>query len=187
MNLNYYLVKKDISSYRLAKEANIPYSTIFDILHHKCDLLDCSARTVMKIAKVLKVKMEDLLEEEKHMDFELFKSQICHNLKRMGATDFLIDVYKTKEIDYYFKKKWYPESFYLLAMADYLSRKNNLPLVKEYDKMRKLTLDETIYPTSVLALYLTHKDKKVLDKAKKEAIPEFLNFNIVEADIDNVY
>jgi len=186
MNLNYFLVEKNISAYRLAKEANIPYTTIFDILHHKCDLLDCSCRTVMKIAKVLHVRMEDLLEEDEFMDFDLFKSQICHNLKRMGDKPFIVDTYKKKEITYYYNKKRYRESFYLLAMVDYLSKRNNIPLAKEFNDIRKHKLERIVYPKSVLAMYAALNDEKILEDAKKNAIPEFLKYNIVEAEIENV-
>lgn len=186
MNLNYYLIEKKISAYRLAKDTNIPYTTIFDILHHKCDLLDCSCRTVMKIAKVLNIKIEDLLKEEDFMDFDLFKSQICHNIKRMGEKNFIIDAYKNKEISYFYKKKRYQESFYLLAMIDYLSKKNKYPISSEYNEIRKHKLEKTVYPKSVLALYAALNDKKVLEEAKKNSIPEFIKYNIVESDIEDV-
>lgn len=62
---------------------------------------------------------------EKRCSFELFKSNVCHRLKEQGDIDFLIETLKEDMIRQYYDKKWYPESFYLLAMVDYISRENN--------------------------------------------------------------
>lgn len=58
---------------------------------------------------------------EKRCSFELFKSNVCHRLKEQGDIDFLIETLKEDMIRQYYDKKWYPESFYLLAMVDYIS------------------------------------------------------------------
>lgn len=60
---------------------------------------------------------------EKRCSFELFKSNVCHRLKEQGDIDFLIETLKEDMIRQYYDKKWYPESFYLLAMVDYISRR----------------------------------------------------------------
>lgn len=68
---------------------------------------------------------------EKRCSFELFKSNVCHRLKEQGDIDFLIETLKEDMIRQYYDKKWYPESFYLLAMVDYISRENNVPKWRE--------------------------------------------------------
>lgn len=68
---------------------------------------------------------------EKRCSFELFKSNVCHRLKEQGDIDFLIETLKEDMIRQYYDKKWYPESFYLLAMVDYISRENNVPICIE--------------------------------------------------------
>lgn len=50
----------------------------------------------------------------------------------------------------YRDRKWYPESFYLLAMADYLCRENDLPVCQDYDDIRKYKLAEPIYPRDIM-------------------------------------
>lgn len=60
---------------------------------------------------------------EKRCSFELFKSNVCHRLKEQGDIDFLIETLKEDMIRQYYDKKWYPESFYLLAMVDYTVEK----------------------------------------------------------------
>jgi hypothetical protein len=58
-------------------------------------------------------------------EFETFKSAICHKVKDMGDMDFIIEILESEEIRRLFQKGWYPESLYLLAMADYLCREND--------------------------------------------------------------
>ena len=111
----------------------MPYATLNDICHEKTQLTKCSAETVYKISQALDISMEDLLAPylEKRSRFENFKSAICHRVKEDGDVNFIIDVLKSDDIRRYFKRKWYPESFYLLAMVDYLSRLNNVPLASD--------------------------------------------------------
>ena len=82
---------KNISRYRLSKNSDIPYTTLTDILSGKADLNKCRAETVYKLAKVLGVSMEELLEPcfVKRTSFEPFKSNVCHKLKELGDIDYL--------------------------------------------------------------------------------------------------
>ena len=54
--------KQNITKYRLAKKSGVPYSTINDICSGKAQLEKCSAETIYRIAKVLGVSMESLIE-----------------------------------------------------------------------------------------------------------------------------
>ena len=84
-------------------------------------------------------------------------------------------------------REWYPESFYLLAMIDYLSRENGLPLCQDYEDIRSCALLEPLYPRD---FNLTAKLNRSLDLRKQsmeEAIPEFKRFNIIESEIRDVY
>jgi len=121
------------------------------------------------------------------MKFEFFKSNVCHALKRMGDINFLIDVLQSTQIQDYFEKEMYLESFYLLAMVDYLSRIHNMPIAVEYDYIRRYKLDRTIYPASIIAQCLIFENEEPKKKCIKECIPEFLKYNIVENEIHNVY
>ncbi len=56
------LKERDITVYRLAKDSGIPYATVNDICNGKTRLEKCSAETIYKLAKALKVTMETLLE-----------------------------------------------------------------------------------------------------------------------------
>ena len=188
MFINDILQSKKISKYRLAKDSGVPYSTVADIVSGKTRLEKSSAEVVYKLAKALDVSMEELVEPyvDKPLSFELFKSNVCHGVKRMGDIPFILDVLESGIIWEYYDKKKYPESLYMLAMLDYLSRINEVPLVTDFDDLRHARLKETIYPSSVIAEYNIHNDEGVREKAKADAIPEFLRFNIVEGDIRNV-
>ena len=123
---------------------------------------------------------------ENRIDFELFKSEVCHRLKELGDTEFIISILESNAIRKYYDKHWYPEALYLLAMLDYVSRVNAVILCADYDDLRTKKLQETIYPSSIIAQVLVTGDETIKNKAIAESISEFIRFNIVEKDIRDV-
>ena len=124
---------------------------------------------------------------EQRCGFELFKSNVCHRLKEQGDIDFIIDTLEKDEIRRYYDRAWYAESLYLLAMLDYVSRLNDVPLCSRYDDLRACRLQKPVYPASVLmAAAVSSKGEDIMAQARRAAIPEFLQFNIIECDIRNV-
>lgn len=188
MNINELLAQRGMTKYRLAHDSHVPYSTLNDICKGKTNLAKCSAETVYWLARTLQVSMEELLAPcfEKRCPFELFKSNVCHQLKESGDIGFLIETLESESIQAYYKKGWYPESLYLLAMVDYISRENNVPLCEDYDNLRKMKLTEAVYPAGILAICAATHDESPKEEARKEAIPEFLRFNIIESEVRNV-
>ena len=89
---------------------------------------------------------------EHRPSFENFKSTICHMVKDMGDLDFIIDTLESDKIRKLYQKRWYPESLYLLAMVDYLSRENDLPVCNEYNDIRASRLEKPIYPASIITM-----------------------------------
>lgn len=118
--------------------------------------------------------------------FEVFKSNICHFVKDKGDIDFLIDILENNEIRSLYNRGWYPEAFYLLAMADYLSRINDVPVCTNYNDIRSQRLKETIYPVSVVLSDTAMHTDRYKEESRKNAIPEFLRHNIVECDVRDV-
>jgi transcriptional regulator with XRE-family HTH domain len=175
--------------YRLAKRSGVPYTTVREICNGKTGIEKCSGETLYKLAKALDVTMEALVEDamEHRPGFEWYKSQVCHLVKSMGDIDFLIDTLESGKIRELYNKGWYAESLYLLAMTDYLSRENELPLCAEYDDMRRARLQRTVYPAGVLGMCAAFKSDESKSESLREAIPEFLRHNIVEAEVRNVY
>ncbi|MCC8127380.1 MAG: helix-turn-helix transcriptional regulator [Clostridiales bacterium] len=182
------LAERGMTKYYLSKSSNIPYTTLNDICNGKTSLAKCSAGTVYRLAQELHLSMEELLEAEnqERCSFELFKSNVCHKLKNLGDINFLIETLESNDIRIYYRKKWYPESLYLLAMVDYISRENNVPLCEEYNDLRGQRLADRIYPAGIIALCAVEKDDTPKEEACKSAIPEFIRFNIVESEIRNV-
>lgn len=195
MYLNDLLEERGMTKYRLAKESGVPQTTIVDICSRKARIEKCSADTIYKIAKVLNVSMESLIEQEieggslkpQRSSFEVFKSNVCHLVKDKGDINFIIDVLSSDEIRALYERQWYPESFYLLAMVDYLSRENKVPLCTNYNDIRGERLQEVIYPAGAILSDVAMKTDKHCKECMENAIPEFLNFNIVESEVRNVH
>ena len=186
MYFNELLKEKNITQYRLSKTSGVPQATISDICNGKVKIENCSAGTLYKIAKAMNLDMESLLEPSllKRIDFDLFRSNICHELKELGDIKFIIQTLEDDDITLYFSNKWYPECLYLLAMLDYISKENNVPICDKYDYIRKYKLDSPVFPASINALAMT-TDKKIKEKAIKESIPEFRRYNIIEKEVRN--
>ena len=186
------LKEKNMSMYRLSKESGVPQATINDICSGKADMEKCAVGTVYRLAKVLNVSIEDILEssrEEYRSSFETFKSNTCHHVKDMGDIDFMIHVLESDEIRSLYEKHWYPEALYLLAMLDYLSRVNDVPVCTKYNDIRTRRLKNPIYPIYPAGVLLTSevmKTEEAKRKAEKKAIPEFRRFNIIESEVRNV-
>ena len=179
MTIQDILQEKNMSVYRLAKTSHIPYATVNDIYNGKARLEKCSAETVYRLAHALNVSMEELLAPcfIKRSSFENFKSTVCHRVKELGDINFIIDTLESQDIRTYYNRKWYPESLYLLAMLDYLSRD---------DDLRRCRLEKPVYPASIRALSAAAQDDAAIKEAAKSAIPEFMRFNIVENEVRNV-
>lgn len=189
--LNQLIEQKGISKYALWKISKVPQSTISDICSGKTDIKKCSAETIYRLAKALGVSMEELIapaiEQPTRPSFELFKSNVCHQVKDMGDTQFLISALKNDFVREYYEREWYPEALYLLAMIDYISRLNRVPICKNYNDIRMTKLKVPIYPAGVVTLCAALKSDSPKNECIKQAIPEFLRFNIIECEVRDVY
>ncbi len=192
MIVNELLEKEKMSRYRLSRESGVPMTTITDICSGKAELDKCAAGTLYKIAKVFGVTVDALLENNKvktvdyRCSFETFKSNTCHQVKDLGDIDFIIETLEADEIRKLYDRQWYREALYLLAMVDYLSRVNSLPVCKNYNDIRSRKLEKPCYPVSVVMAYAATGDESIKVNAMANAIPEFLRFNIVEGEIRDV-
>ena len=192
MIVNELLEKENMTRYRLSKESGVAMTTITDICSGKADLDKCAAGTLYKIAKVLGVTVDSLLENNSvessdyRCSFETFKSNTCHNVKDKGDIDFIIETLETDEVRKLYNRSWHREALYLLAMVDYLSRINGLPVCTNYNDIRSKKLEKPYFPAGVVVSSVATGDESIKEKALADAIPEFLRFNIVESDVRNV-
>ena len=192
MIVNELLQRENMSRYRLSKESAVPMTTITDICSGKAELDKCAAGTLYKIAKVLGVTVDLLLKKtyEKSVDyrcsFETFNSNTCHHVKDLGDLDFIIETLESDEIRKLYDRQWYPEALYLLAMVDYLSRMNSIPICTNYNDIRKQKLEKPCFSAGVVMSCAAMGDNSIKDEAIAKAIPEFMRFNIVESEVRNV-
>ena len=119
--------------------------------------------------------------------FDVFKSNVCHRVKDMGDIDFIIETLKGNDIRTYYDRKWYPECFYLLAMVDYLCRENDLPVCSDFNDIRAMKLSKPLLPMSVQISDEIMRNHVREEQSYRDAIPEFMRFNIVESEVRNVY
>ena len=116
MIVNDLLEKENMSRYRLSKESGVAMTTITDICSGKSDLDKCAAGTLYKIAKVLGVTVDFILENNSvekvgyRCSFETFKSNTCHHVKDLGDIDFIIETLEADEIRKLYERSWYRES-----------------------------------------------------------------------------
>lgn len=194
MNINDLLKEKGMTKYRLAKLSGVPHATLNDICSGHARIEKCNAETLYKLAKVLNVTIEDLIADSmeredplKHvMSFELFKSNVCHRVKDNGDIPFIIETLKSGKIQEYYDRKEYPKAYYLLAMVDYLSRENGIPLCSLYRDMRRHRLAEPIYPLGAMVMAAVMGDDSIVTESLENAIPEFRRYNIAENEVRNV-
>ena len=188
MRINELLKQRNMTKYALTKKSGLPHTTVIDLCNGKSRIEKCSADTLYKISKVLNVTMEDLIADslENRPSFEIFKSNVCHEVKRKGDFDFIIEILQKNEIRKLFDKKRYPEALYLLAMLDYLSRVNGLPMCLDYNDIRNIKLKKPLYPLSVIAISSFTQSDEPKQESINNSIPEFIKFNIVESEVRNV-
>ncbi len=183
------LEEKELSVYKCAKLSGIPYTTLLEVVRGKTSIAKCSVETVYRLAQILDVSVDEFIKNamEPRMDFEAFKSSVCHQVKATDDLDFIISILSADKIRYYWTKRWYLEAFYLLAMIDYLSRLNEIPLCTKYDDIRSHSLEKPLYPRDVRLSIHLKADENIQYQCRAQAIPEFLRFNIIECEVRDVY
>lgn len=119
-------------------------------------------------------------------DFEIYKSNICHMLHNRTDLDFIRIILEDNTIKQFAENGLIGYALYLLAMLDYISKENDIPLCTSYENLRKLKLPELVIPASIRLGMRMFDDDTVFQEAYKNAIPEFLKYNFMEGDVRNV-
>ena len=113
--------------------------------------------------------------------FYVFRSEQQHLVKRKGELQYIIDTLTEGTIRALWNLDKTKQALYVLAMVDYLSRRNNLPKCNDYNDIRNYKLKNLSYPVDVEVESLLMQDDQK-SKLLQQAIPEFLEFNIVEME-----
>jgi transcriptional regulator with XRE-family HTH domain len=139
MDINQLLAQKNMTRYRFARQSGIPQTTMTDICSGKAQLKNCSGETLYRISKTLGVSIESLIADaiDYRTDMESYKREIDLRVKNMGSLRFIIDALESDEIRRLYDKGQQSESMYLLAMLDYLSIENDLPVCADYAELRR--------------------------------------------------
>lgn len=186
--LNHERQNKGIEAMKAASEIAVEYGISDMSLEEINNEIEAARDEANKQATKSCVKAECLLKPDafSRPAFEFFKSNLAHLLKTLGDNEFLIQVMESDEINTYYHRGWYPECLYLLAMVDYISRINEIPLCNAYEKYRSMKLNKKLYPMGIIAACAVSDDENLKVQAELNAIPEFLRFNIMESDVRNV-
>lgn len=101
MYLDILIAQRKWTKYQLSKQSQIPYATLNDLFSEKTSLLKCNSETLYKLSKTFGISMEDLLmqtpikvQNMKRIDFELFKSNLQHQIKVLGHKSFIKEMLK---------------------------------------------------------------------------------------------
>ena len=183
------LETKNISLYKLAKETQIPYTTLSSIKLNKVKTENITCDVVNKLAKYFDISMDTMYKQllfPKRKNFEWFKSEVCHKLKFLGDKKFVIKLVEKDYISIFWEMEWYAESLYLLAMLDILSKKYNAPLCTRYDYYRTQKLKNILFPLDILLKSEISPSFNWKEEILKDCNPEFLKYNIVEGEIYDV-
>ena len=191
--LRLLLQQKSISLYKLEKETGIPHSTLLDIYHERVNIMRCSSFVLKKISEALEMSMDDLYNILTYKDlslitcdlqFDLFKSNMCHEVKRLTCEKFIKRYSDNEVIMKLYEEQKYYESVYLLSLLDNLCNESKKPICEKFNSIREAKFDKLIVPESVY--YLLLNKQITIEELFNESLPTFLSHNIVESEIDNV-
>ena len=98
MNLNIIIRQSGMTKYKVAKLSGVPHATLNDLCSGKSHIEKCSAETLYRIAKVLNVSMESLIETVIIEKEEMQRVQIVRERSyEYGLPEYLqhdLDAYK---------------------------------------------------------------------------------------------
>ena len=187
MTFKELLLKKNISGYALSKNTGIPYTTINDLINGKTIVQNISLRHALELSSYLNIDIKKLAELDtvEFIEFRYFRNTVLQTLKEMGEIQFVNFVIKGKDIDYYYKNKGYEYAYYLLALIDYICKKNNIPIYQNrYNKIRKNKLTKPFFVGS--NLFSFDSIEQAENELGVKTIPEFSKYNIIEVSTSDV-
>ena len=182
-----------MSVYKLEKTSHVSHATLNDLYNERTNVEKCSSSLVHDIAKALNISMDKLYAILSYNDlslityndsFDLFKSNVCHELSDLDYKAFLKKHLSNNTVEKYYKENKVLESLYLLSMIDYLCQSHNIPLVKQYNYLREYKLDKLYVPKSIYLLLKSRNAK--ISELYNNAIKVFLEHNILESNVFDV-
>lgn len=179
------LLEKNVTLADLEKKSGVAHATLFDIYSGKTDFKKCSIEVAIKLANALDMEVKDLYDKLTlndlsdviiSRDFDLYRSNILHELKEKRYQEF-VNKHKV-DIEEFFKKEEFDKSLYTLTLIDDLVDKYDLDIDEDYSEIRNYKLDKILIPSSI---YLRLKTKTInVASFIKDASKPFLKHNIFE-------
>ncbi|MDX8419700.1 MAG: hypothetical protein SOI44_05795 [Lactimicrobium sp.] len=119
-------------------------------------------------------------------EFDWFKSETCHELKRLGDADFIYAVLHENRIPNCWKEGKCFESLYYYSMVKYLFRIHHLSYEMPYKDLEHIKLKSVCVPSGAVMWDAHDPAMKMCHRCIDQAIPEFMEHNIAEGDIRDV-
>ena len=171
----------------------LPHSTLLDIYHERVNIMRCSSFVLKKISEALEMSMDDLYKFLTYEDlslitcdlqFDLFKNNMCHEVKRLTYEKFIERYSDDETIMRLYREQKYYESVYLLSLLDNLCNETKKPIDTKFNSVREAKFDKLVVPESIY--YLLLNKQITIEEIYNESLPTFLSHNIVESDVFNV-
>ena len=123
-----------------------------------------------------------------NLSYDTFRAEACHMYHFDGDYLFISKVMKTNLVMILWDNKEYVKALYMLAMIDYISWKNEVPLFQDYISIRSYKLEKPLFPSEVIMLDKienSNKNKEIaLETCKKDECGRFFfRHNIIERSI----
>ena len=87
-----------------------------------------------------------------NLSYDTFQSEACHMYHFDGDFLFISKVMKANLITVLWNREKYAKALYILAMVDYVSWKNDVPLFSDYEQIRASKLKAPLFPAEVIML-----------------------------------
>ena len=174
-------MSKNITAYRLAKEAGVSYSCVSDLCLGKTATKNLTLEKACRIADYLGIEPASLLELRTVdcVPFRYFRNDLLSSLKRLGDDAFSDEVVRKRLVDYYHKNQDLPKALYLLALLEHLGRRG-----KKYAKISALRLKKPFFVGGKPDMFSSLAEAEKAMGAP--VIAEFAKYNIVEVSIRDV-
>ena len=170
MNFEKELKKRKTNIRACSIQSGIPYATLYPIIKGQVDIETCSYSTVAKLARFLGYRPDEIVYEKE--DFQTFRNDLHHRIKN-NELECILEIIESDDVLMYMRHEDYLKAFYLVATADYISNKNDIPLCDKFNYIRNIRLAQPYYVG----------DSAFFGADKSKCIDEFLRFNIYEGDL----
>lgn len=126
-----------------------------------------------------------------NLSYDVFRSEICHMYHFDGDYEFIKKVMRSNLVMVLWNNHEYAKSLYSLAMIDYISWKNGVPLYEGYAEMRACKSEKILYPGGIVLLDKIEHSHRNRDEAIEVCSHDqcgkfFFRHNIIERSIEDV-